>query len=129
MLFDVGLDAGTRPHKAEEPLHFIGHELEIGRVGEGQELRKKSEDIGQPDPAMRTAAGSGPERIAPAQPGAAQLVKPRLGDAELERGARRIKEVSVELSQDTPDKLRRQAVDELVFSSVQNAARPANPWR
>ena len=55
--FEASLDAGTRALEAAEPLHFIAHELKVGRILERQKAFEKSVDRLRPGPAVGTATG------------------------------------------------------------------------
>jgi hypothetical protein len=121
--FEKGLDAGAGADKAEEPLHFIGHELKIERLAQRDKLVKKSADVVRPDAPMGTAAGDGAEGLTAARPSRAQFVEAGLGDAELSCRRGGIEAAGIELAENAADKLGREAVVKLLFSSPQTAPR------
>jgi hypothetical protein len=113
--FKKRLDAGTGTDKAQETLHFIGHELKIGRLGQRHKLLKKSADFVRPGAPVSTAAGFGAERITPGQPSGAQLVEAGLGDAELPGSGGRVEAAVIELGENAADGLGRQSVEKLLL--------------
>jgi hypothetical protein len=121
--FEKGLDAGAGADKAEEPIHFIGHELKIERLAQRDKLLKKSADVVRPDAPVGTAAGDGAEGLTAALPSRAQFVEAGLGDAELSGRRGGIEGAGIELAENAADKLGREAVEKLLFSSPQTAPR------
>ena len=115
MRFEKGLDAGAGADKAEEPLHFIGHELKIERLAQRDKLLKKSADVVRPDAPVGTAAGDGAEGLTAARPSRAQFVEAGLGDAELSGRRGGIEGAGIELAENAADKLGREAVEKLLF--------------
>jgi hypothetical protein len=113
--FEKGLDAGAGADKAEEPLHFIGHELKIERLAHRDKLLKKSADVVRPDAPVGTAAGDGAEGLTAARPSRAQFVEAGLGDAELSGRRGGIEGAGIELAENAADKLGREAVEKLLF--------------
>ena len=113
--FEKGLDAGAGAYKAEEPLHFIGHELKIERLAQRDKLLKKSADAVRPDAPVGTAAGDGAEGLTAARPSRAQFVEAGLGDAELSGRRGGIEGAGIELAENAADKLGREAVVMLFF--------------
>ena len=115
MRFEKGLDAGAGADKAEEPLHFIGHELKIERLAQRDKLVKKSADVVRPDAPVGTAASDGAEGLTAARPSRAQFVEAGLGDAELSGRRGGIEGAGIELAENAADKLGREAVVKLLF--------------
>lgn len=115
MRFEKGLDAGAGADKAEEPLHFIGHELKIERLAHRDKLLKKSADVVRPDAPVGTAAGDGAEGLTAARPSRAQFVEAGLGDAELSGRRGGIEDAGIELAENAAGKLGREAVVKLLF--------------
>jgi hypothetical protein len=113
--FEKGLDAGAGADKAEEPIHFIGHELKIERLAHRDKLLKKSADVVRPDAPVGTAAGDGAEGLTAARPSRAQFVEAGLGDAELSGRRGGIEGAGIELAENAADKLGREAVGKLLF--------------
>ena len=113
--FEKGLDAGAGADKAEEPLHFIGHELKIERLAQRDKLLKKSADVVRPDAPVGTAAGDGAEGLTAARPSRAQFVEAGLCDAELSGRRGGIEGAGIELAENAADKLGREAVVKLLF--------------
>jgi hypothetical protein len=113
--FEKGLDAGAGADKAEEPLHFIGHELKIERLAQRDKLVKKSADVVRPDAPVGTAASDGAEGLTAARPSRAQFVEAGLGDAELSGRRGGIEDAGIELAENAAGKLGREAVVKLLF--------------
>jgi hypothetical protein len=70
-----------------------------------------------------TAAGDGAEGLTAARPSRAQFVEAGLGDAELSGRRGGIEGAGIELAENAADKLGREAVEKLLFSSPQTAPR------
>jgi len=113
MDFEVGLHAGSRADKAKEALHFVGHELEVGRAGQRHELLKESAHLARPCAAMRPAAGCRTKGVAFPEPDAAEFIEPCLADTEGLGGSGGIHAPVVETGENAMDKFGRQPVGKL----------------
>lgn len=111
MRFEKSLYAGTSPDKAEEAFALIGHELEIGRAGERDELCKKGEDIVGPDAAMGATTGFGAKGIPTLEPSGTQFVEAGFGDAELHSSRGSVECGGIKIGENAADKLGWKAVD------------------
>jgi hypothetical protein len=96
-----------------QPVHFIGDELEIRRVLQGQEAIEEFEDFGSPYLATVAAAGSGLIGGLVLEPGCPQFVEAGAAYVQPGCGAGGVENAAVEVAQDASDELGRQAVDEL----------------
>lgn len=77
--FDVGLDAGAGALEAAEAFHFVGDELIVGRVLQGQEAFEEGARFGGPCTTTGSAAWFGAIAGLVAQEGVAQLVEGKRG--------------------------------------------------
>ena len=129
VFFEISLNAGTSADEAVKPLEFIGHELEIGRTREGQKLLQKSDDVARPERTMRATARLWAKGALPSEPGGTEFVETRLCDPELRGGGGSINGGIVKSRENPADKLRRQAMDKLLFSSRHDAPKAVRTRR
>ena len=129
VFFEVRLDAGACADEAVKALEFIRHELEIGRAREGQKQLQKSDDVGRPEGTMRAAARLWAKGAPPNEPRRSKFVEARLCDPELRGSGGCIERAIVKSRENPADKLWRQTMDELFFSSAHNAPVAVRPRR
>ena len=129
VFFKISLNAGTSADKAVKPLEFIRYELKIGRAREWQKQLQKSDDSKRPKSAMRAAARLWAKRAPPKEPGRAEFVEARLCDPKLRGSGNGIERAIVKSRENPANKLRRQAMRELLFSSLNDAPKAAQKWR
>jgi len=96
-------------------LQFVGHELEVGRLLEGEELLEEGDGLRRPVGPMVAAGEPGGEVGAFAEEAGAQPVKMGATDLEEEGGLPGIHRPLIELTEDVLEKLVSEAFGELVF--------------
>jgi hypothetical protein len=105
--FDISLNAGAGAFETAETFHFVGNELIVWRVLQGQEPFKEDADIGGPRTTMDSAAWFGTIADFIAQESRAQLVEPRTAHSKMVSCGYRIKVSRVEVAEDTTDEFDR----------------------
>jgi len=122
---DVGLHRGASPDQAAEPIQFIGDELVVGRILQGQELQEEAMSLGRPVLVPVAAAGLRREAGALAEQSRPQLVKPGAAHPQMRGSRDGVERPRVEVVEDAADKCERMAVEELfVFIADTLAAQP-----
>jgi hypothetical protein len=96
--FDISFDVGACALETAEPLHFIGHELIVGWVLQGQEAFEEGVNVRRPRAAMVSAAGFGTIAGLVAQERRAQLVEPRTAYSKVVCGCMGVEVSSIEVT-------------------------------
>ena len=94
---------------------FVGHELEVGRLLEGEELLEEGDGCWRPLRPMVAAGEPGGELWAVLQPAGAEAVKVGAADSELERGLRDVDQPFVKLLEDMLEEPVGETFGELLF--------------
>jgi len=96
--FDISFDIGACALETAKPLHFIGHELIVGWVLQGQEAFEEGVNVRRPRAAMVSAAGFGTIAGLVAQERRAQLVEPRTAYSKVVCGCMGVEVSSIEVT-------------------------------
>lgn len=101
--------------ETETGFQFVGHQLEVGRLLEREELLEEGEGLRRPVGPMVAAGELGGEVGAFFEETGAEAVKVGATDLELEGGIRDVDQPLVELLEDLPQKQIGEAIGELLF--------------
>ena len=111
--FDITLDAGSCPFETAEPLHFVRHELVVGRVLQWQEVFEEGADCCGPSTATTAAAGFGLIGLSIVQVVSTELIEPGFADPKMHGCCRCVQNPIIEIGENTKDKNGRQSMDDL----------------
>ena len=101
--------------ETEAGLQFVGHQLEVGRLLEGEELLEEGADLWRPVWPMVAAGELGGELGAFPEEAGAEPVKVGASDLELKGGISDVDLPIIELLKDLPEKQIREAFCDLLF--------------
>ena len=101
--------------KTEAGCQFVGHQLEVGRLLERQELLEKDPGFGRPFRPVVAAGELGGEVGAFAEEAGAEPVKVGATDLELAGGLREVDPALIELLEDLLEKQVGEAFGDLLF--------------
>ena len=101
--------------ETEAGLQFVGHQLEVGRLLEREELLEEGDGGWRPVRPMVAAGELGGELSAVLQPAGAEPVKVGAADLELAGGLREVDQPVIELLKDLLEKQVGEAFGELLF--------------
>jgi hypothetical protein len=101
--------------KTEAGFQFVGHQLEVGRLLEGQELREEGDDCRRPVRPMVAAGELGGEVGAFPEEAGSKPVKVGATDLELEGSIRDVNQPIIELLEDLLEKQVGEAFGDLLF--------------
>jgi len=125
--FDMNLDAGSGSLETAEPLHFVRHELVVGRVLQWQKVFKEGADGCGPSTATTAAAGFWLVRLPVAQVVGTELIEPGFTDAKMLGCGRCIHCPIIEIGENAEDKNGRQAMNDLFLFKTGISLRAGTP--
>ena len=122
VFFDVGFDCGACAFEVAESLEFIGDELVVGRVLQGQKAVEEIHGVGGPEISPITSAGFGLVGCFVFQVVGAKLIEPGTADSKTTCRSGGIKFSEVECLEDLEDECGREAVDQLFVFTMSTVA-------
>ena len=115
------MDSGKGGHRlpvafeTEAGFQFVGHQLEVGRLLEGEELLEEGADFRRPVRPMVATGELGSEPGAILEEAGAEPVKVGAADLEMVRGIRGVNQSFIELLEDLLEKQVGEAFGDLLF--------------
>src|ERR1017187_1157356 len=101
--------------ETEAGCQVVGHQLEVGRLLEGEKRREEGDGFRRPVRPMITARELGGELGAFPEEAGAQPVKVRVADLEVVGGLSRVNQPFIELTEDLLEKQVGEAFGDLLF--------------